>query len=190
MTWADQEHRDEHELIRFAVTGRGEEWNRLQEKIFGIVDVIAQRIQDATLSNSNTVEASAEAMKDLTTLAANWAQAKIERPSLENDKLRAEIVSEFAEAKKKWAEAMKLEAETRQINADTRSQDLVSALDNLERLLRIAKVMSHVTFERSGNDGHLLIGPKVDHLGQPAGDNPLIEDPREDDAQTQSKRDG
>ena len=43
MTWADQEHRDEHELIRFAIKGKGDEWNRLQKKLFGIIDVIAEQ---------------------------------------------------------------------------------------------------------------------------------------------------
>ena len=78
MTWADQDNRDERELIRVAITGKGEEWGRLQEKIYSIVDVIAQRIQDHTSANPAKVEGSAEALKDLSTLAANWARAKIE----------------------------------------------------------------------------------------------------------------
>ena len=188
-TWADDEHREEHELVRFAITGKGEEWPRLQQRIFGIVDVIAQRIQNSTDAAPNTVEASAETMKDLTALAANWARARIERPSLENEKLKAEIATEFAEAKKRWAEAMKLEAETRQIDIDARNQELVSALDNLERLLNIAKVMSHMTFERVGNDAHLLIGPRAQQLGQPDGGAPLLGEERKDDPQTQFKED-
>ena len=189
MTWANDEQREEYELLRFAITGKGEEWARLQQRIFDIVDVIAQRIQDATDANPNTVQESADTMKDLTTLAASWARAKIERPSLENDKLKAEIASEFAEAKKRWAEAMKLEAETRQIDVEVCNQQLVSALDNLERLLKIAKLMSNITFKRIGNDGHLLIGPKAEQLGQPDPDAPLHGEEKKDDPQTQFKED-
>ena len=176
MTWADQDNRDERELLRVAITGKGEEWGRLQEKIYSIVDVIAQRIQDHTSADAAKVEGSAEALKDLSTLAANWARAKIERPSLENEKLKAEIASEFAEAKKRWAEAIKIEAETRQIDSSTNNQELVASLDNLERLLRIAKMMSHVTFARVDGDGHLLIGPTPSQLGEANGDVALLGD--------------
>ena len=170
MTWADQDDREERELIRFSVSGKGPEWGRLQEKIFSIVDVIAERIQQSSSIDQESVDASAEAFKDLSAIATNWARAKIERPSLENEKLKAEIASEFAEAKKRWAEALKLEAETRQIESSTNNQLLVAALDNLERLMRIAKQMSHITFERLDGDGHLLIGPTPEQLGEPKGD--------------------
>jgi hypothetical protein len=42
MTWADHDGPDERDLMRFAITGKGAEWVRLQDKLFGIIDVIAR----------------------------------------------------------------------------------------------------------------------------------------------------
>lgn len=171
MTWANEEHRDERELIRYVLDGKGEEWERLRGRLYSIIDMIASRIQEMSGAEPDTVDASSSVMKDLAGLAMDWARAKVERPSLENDKLRAEIASEFAEAKKRWAEALKAQAEAQKIAQDSRNQQLVAALDNLERLIRLTKVIANVTFEQHGNDGHLLIGPNLDQIGLPAGDN-------------------
>ena len=65
---------------------------------------------------------------------------------------------------------MKAEAEAQKINVELKTDQLIGALDNLERLVRLASVMAHVTFEQHGNDGHLLIGPRPEQLGLPAGD--------------------
>ena len=182
MTWADEDKRDKRDLLRFAIAGKGEEWVRLQGRIYAIVDVIARGFRTIPLvKTAPRSKGSAEALKDLTSLAANWARAKIERPSLENEKLRAEIASEFAEAKRRWAEAIKIEAETRQIESGTNNQELVASLDDLERLLRIAGVMSHVTFTRVEGDAHLLIGPMPDQVGEPNGDMAALGDHHSED---------
>lgn len=168
--WADHEYGSEHgpkELVRFAVTGRGEEWGRLQERIFVIVDSIVARVQASTDIAPDTANASAEIMKDLSAIAAKWARAKVERPSLENEKLRAEIASEFAEAKRRHAEALKAEAEARKIDMETKTASLVGMLDLLERLLKLTGSMAHITFQQVGQDGHLLIGPRPEQLGPP-----------------------
>jgi len=188
MTWANKEHRDERELIRFAIAGQSEAWLRLQDKIYGIIDTIADRIQKASDANPEVVESSASIMKDLTSLAGDWVKAKIERPTLENAKLRAEIASEFAEAKKRWAEASKAEAEARKIMSETQTQELLAAMDNLERLLRLQSLMSNMTFSLQGKDGHLLIGPRPDQLGLPTGDaDSLSEEPHKTDEEEMRK---
>ena len=99
-------------------------------------------------------------LKDITSIAASWAQAKVEKPSFENEKLRAEIASEFAEAKRRYAEASKLEAETQKINAE----NIGIQLDNLERLMKFAEIMGRVGFSRIGNDAHLLIDSDPDTI--------------------------
>lgn len=178
MKWADQEHegqKGKKKLLRFYVTGRGDEWSRLQEKIYSIIDSITERIQVSTDVNDVVAEHTADTLKDLSSLAAKWAQAKIERPSLENEKLKAEIASEFAEAKRRHAESLKLEAETRQIDDATRNARIVADLDNLERLMKLASTVAHVSFAKVGKDGHLLIGPTTEQIGIPDGDSALID---------------
>lgn len=178
MKWADEQHQveqGEKQLMRFAVTGRGDEWGRLQEKIFSIIDSVAERIRESTEVEDEVIEDATDALKDLSSLATKWAKAKVERPSLENEKLRAEIASEFAEAKKRYAAALKLEAETRQIDDATRNARIIADLDNLERLMKLADRIAHVTFAKVGKDGHLLIGPTPEQVGPPDGDAALIE---------------
>jgi hypothetical protein len=182
MTWADDDNREQRDLVRFAISGKGLEWARLQNKLFAIIDVIAKRVETSCSIDPGKIDGSAEALKDLSAIAANWARAKIEKPSLENEKLKAEIASEFAEAKRRWAEALKLEAETRKIEVETNNQGLIAALDNLERLLRIAKAMSHVTFQNVDGDGHLLIGPSPDQVGEADGDTALLGDTHDQEA--------
>jgi len=182
MTYANEEHRDERELIRFAIAGQNEAWLRLNEKIYNVIDSIVDRVQKVVDVNPEAAKASASIMKDLTSIAGDWVKAKVERPSLENTKLRAEIASEYAEAKKRWAEALKAEAEAKKIISETQTQEVLAAMDNLERLLRLQSLMSNMTFTVQGKDGHLLIGPRPDQLGLPAGDtDSLSEEPHKAD---------
>ena len=174
MTWADEQQVDESELIRLVISGRGDAWARLETKLLGLIDVIVDRVEGSASSTTAT-ETTREVVKDISRIATEWARAKVERPTLENEKLRAEIASEFAEAKRRLAETLRIEAETRKIDAEARNIELVAWLDNLERLLRIAKLMAHATFARIGPDGHLLIGPRPEQLGDPQGNSHAIE---------------
>ena len=74
---------------------------------------------------------------------------------------------------------MKLEAETRKIEATPRNEKFVADLDNLERLMKLAGMMAHITFQQIGNDGHLLIGPASDQVGEPDGDANVLQGPED-----------
>jgi len=109
--------KDSPDLISITVTGSAREWERLQERVFSIIDSIAKRVDDITgiSLTSDDDPSPTEVLKDITRIAADWTRAKVEKPTLENAKLRAQIASEFAEAKKRWAEASKAEAEAQEI---------------------------------------------------------------------------
>ncbi len=174
MTWADEQQVDESELIRFVISGRGDAWAHLEAKLLGLIDTIVSRVQENP-SHSTVAKTTGEVVEDISRIATEWARAKLERPTLENQRLRAEIACEFAEAKRRLAETLRIEAETRKIDAEAKNIELVALLDNLERLLRITQLMAHATFARIGPDGHLLIGPRPEQVGGPEGDSRAIE---------------
>lgn len=167
MSWRGSEEPQERDLIRFAITGKNAElWERLQGRIFEVVDAIVTRIADTADLDAPETDAVVEVAQDLAKLATDWARAKLERPSLENQKLQAEIAVQFAEAKKTLAEARKLDAETRQIDANTQNQVLDGLLTKLEKLMRM---MGSITISRVGGDTHILAGPTPAELGDPQG---------------------
>lgn len=152
MTLKEQKH---SEMITVEVAGSTEEWKRLQETVFGVIDTIAKRVGDLSGASLPGNEGSnpTELLQDITKIATDWARAKVEKPTLENAKLRAEIASEYAEAKRRWAEASKAEAEAERIQAE----GIAVQLDNLERLLKFSEILGRVRFSRIGNDAHLVI---------------------------------
>jgi hypothetical protein len=149
------------ELIRLGVAGKGPEWNRLQGKLFTAIERITARIGEWADEPSGQSRAAdmGEMLKDLTSLATDWARAKVERPSLENALIRVDIVAKFAEAKKAMSEARKAEAEA--IGTD---------LDNLERIIKFAELLGRVRVAKVGKDLHLSCGVDPRQLGEPAGD--------------------
>lgn len=174
--WADKEYGPDSGpklLHRFAITGDGPEWGHLQHKIFALIDNIVDRLDDVDGLDHNTLQEAGDVMKDLTSLAAKWARAKVERSSLENDKIRSAIALDFAEATKRYAEARRSNAGTIRDYAEAdklRSEALVAKMDALERMLNIVNMIAHSQFRMVGNDGHLLIGPRPQQLGEPDGD--------------------
>ena len=168
-----QEHPDAQELIRLGVVGGAEEWSRLQENLFSALEGAVQKVQEwgGATPRDGVEDPYADAVRDIAALASNWARAKVERPSLENAKLRAEIVSEFAEAKRRLAEAEKLRSETRQ-------SEMTFALDQLERLLKSAEIVGRLQVARVGPNVHMLVGPDPKELGRPSGDATVTEEKR------------
>jgi len=165
--YADETSKDQITLIRFCITGSDEAWKRLQGRIYGLINVIADRIEGEGNAESAHVESVREATQDVVRIAAEWVRAKVEKPTLENNQIRAEIAAKFAEAKRTLAEEGKLLAETRAIELENENKQLVWKLDNLERLLRLLSVVAHVTYAEEGNNGHLVIGPAPRQIGGP-----------------------
>lgn len=164
------DHQEPNELISIPVAGLpAQEWARLQQKIFGLIDTLTEKVQDLTDLNqtgANTVAT-----------AAKWAEAKIEKPSLENEKLRAEITFKYAEAKTKLAEEQKIYEETFGLKIDNRMKQLTGMLDTLERTLEFMNKVNGaaITFAQIGQDGHLLIGPQASGLRLPPPSDPESE---------------
>lgn len=162
--------RDATELIQLKITG-GDAWARIQDRIFSAVEVLVDRVTRAS-EDEHKSEAVAEAVEDVLEIGLKWARAKVERPILENEKIRAEITLDFVEAKKRWAEALKIDSERRQIEAEIGRKQVTWALDNLERLLKIIGTLQQLNAARIGKDLHLFITPALSEIGEPMGDSP------------------
>lgn len=155
----------EQELIRLAITGKGDDWNKIRGTLFSVIDRIAKRVEESAAVDPESVRTGEEFTKSVASIFARWSEAKIERPSLENDKIRGEIIRDYEEALKTREERLEIE--------DRRHNDkLVRQLDLLERLMKLAGFdnLAQISFEQHGQDAHLLIGPSTNEVGDPSGD--------------------
>jgi len=132
------------ELIRFQITGLPtKQWDRLQGQIFDIIEDIASKVS----LGSGTGE---DIAKDISEIALNWIKAKVEKPSLENEKLKSEIALNFANYKKTISESQK-----------TNEERIGVQIDNLTKLVNALAILkgASISFSQVGQEGHLIIGP-------------------------------
>lgn len=171
MNWEEREKiPKQKELIRYATAGLpDEQWENLQEKVFQIIEKVSEKIASAMSFEPGSTQKTQQVSKDIAQITLKWAQAKLEKPSLENEKLKAEIAAKFAETKKSIAETERTEEETRSLRIDNANKELSYLIDNLEKLLYLTRLIKggQIKFTRVGSDGHLTIGYDPDELSNP-----------------------
>lgn len=153
------------ELIGFDLRGQDAAWAHLHGEFFEAVQALVRRVVAAATASDGFQDGAEDLAEDIAVLAASWAKAKLEKPSLENERLRAEIAHEYAQARQKTAEALKPVAEMRMIESQRDQQAITSALDSLERILRIMALKSQLAVGRIHEDLHAHLGPPVSSLG-------------------------
>jgi len=166
--------KSDKELIRFSISGKNpEQWKRLSQSLYKLIDVIADKLSKESEINGEHAYSNSDMAKDIASIASEWAKAKIERPSIENDNIKAETALKFAQAKKHLTEIRKIEEEIIGQRIENRNRELNFLLEKFERLMKMIQIIegAHVEFVRSDNDACLLIGPKPDEL-TPSGDDP------------------
>jgi len=108
-------------------------WSKLKSKLtqtlFELLD---------TKINTNSGATVSDEIQRITTNVIEFANAKLERPSIENQKLLAEIEQILANKAKKLAETRKINAEAEKIELDNIAQKLKIALG-------LAKVLANST---------------------------------------------
>lgn len=192
MSWPSEDDAQSanKELVRFELSGSDAEWARLQDLLFAAVERTVAKVNESLGLSSETSAALANASEDITRLAGAWAKAKLERPTLENEQIRAEITARYAEATRASAEATKFRAEAADIDARTRERAVAEALENLERVLRIVASATELRGARLGGALHVKAGPPSRALSpiteEPGAanesvDNGLVVDPEEPD---------
>ena len=102
-----------------------EEWQRIGTKIVSLIE----RLSDNILEKSGVdEEQKSNLSSDITSIATKWAQAKMEKPSLENDVLKADIL-------KKLSEARKIDMESELIATEQRNKEALGMIEVMERLI-------------------------------------------------------
>lgn len=140
--------KEKKELIQLKLTGKNAEvWERLNYKLFNAIDSVTEKFLKEGTDSSTA--------KDLVKLTFDFVKAKTLKPTLENEKLKAEITLQYAQARKEAA----LE--------DNIQQDTLSkALANLEKLIQLTLLIKgHRTeFHQLNEDAHLLTGVNLHDL--------------------------
>lgn len=114
-----------------------DEWNRVGESLIGLIEKLSNKIGEVS---GGDISSGADVAKNISTIATRWAKAKIERPSLENDSLKADIL-------KKLAEADKTRSEANQIDSEIKHKEVLVTLEAMERLIEIQQKMSRLGIE-------------------------------------------
>jgi hypothetical protein len=115
---------EEKEIINLDIGGNKTDiFNRLFSKL---TLVIEESISSLSSKKSISKDAK-ETVDDVLTIAQNYLEAKIQKPSIENQKILAEIRVQFATADEKSANAQKLRLEAESIAIDNEMKKLEAA---------------------------------------------------------------
>jgi hypothetical protein len=136
------------EPIRIKLTGKNaEQFNRVFSTLADVVltGMMAVIPQD----DEELIKATQQFVSDIADLTKGWVKAKIERPGLENEKIIAEIVNLFEDAKVKRAQRQKLEIENESARLDL-------MVKRVETALKLLGMLSN-SFVRDGNEELTLI---------------------------------
>ena len=110
---------------------------RIQEKIHILLNTIVSNIEKKELISHNESDKTKETIRDISSIATQWTQAKLEKPTLENEDLKADIALKYAETEKILAEKIKIEEETISIRNSNNKAEMTNYLDVLERIIRM-----------------------------------------------------
>lgn len=126
-----QEEDKIRKILKVEVSGEDATlWNNLKSKLIGAID----KFLDSAIDIENGTTIREEAQK-LTSLAINYAEEKLKKAGVENDKVRAEIDEIYANVEKSKAEARKLRAESRSIEFHTSIKQLTLSLKLTKALI-------------------------------------------------------
>lgn len=147
-------------FIQVDVEGQNSDlWEQLKSKLSSMV----LNLLDLKI-NSNTGANVGEELQKLTTNVLEFANAKLEKPSIENHKLLAEIDSVLANRAKELAEARKLNAEAEQIE-----------LNNVCKKLSIAIGAAKVLAQSTNDPQALLFIKSIEELAFIFQENKMLE---------------
>ncbi len=148
-------------ILKLSVSGLPEEsWNRLQDSLFRIIDKVSNKLDENSSIDTDTIDSTSNILKDISSIASQWAKAKVEKPSLENEKIKAEITEKFAQTKKILKETEKTDEEIKSLRIENQHKELSYYLDNLERVFLLMQKFNEarLLFLEDGKSASLFIG--------------------------------
>ena len=128
---------DQAQIVAIELSGRDPEaFDRLFAKL---TDTIEKSLE--MMSGKDASPGVSSALQDVASIAKNFARAKLEKPSIENQHLIAQISSEYAAAEERLASARKLHAEADSVEIDNAMKRLNAAIQ-MANLLGKVKALS------------------------------------------------
>src|SRR5687767_11262990 len=134
--------------LRVDVVGKSADlWARLRPKLLQAISQMLDTVID--LDRGSTVRDEA---KKFTSALLRHAEARLEKPVLENEKIEAEVAEIYAKVETERAQA-------RKINAEAEAQELRNCLTRLKLVLMLAKA---AIAGDEGDESLLLLGSQLD----------------------------
>ncbi|OEK06715.1 hypothetical protein [Roseivirga misakiensis] len=139
---------EKKEFIQFDITGKNEAlWHSLSKRLETIVQDIVAKVSNNSASPAIT--------KEILALGVDFVKAKAQKPTLENEKLKAEITERYSQVHKNMAET-ELHTE----------EALSKKIDNLEKMIRLMFLLKGgpTHFLQDNNEANLLFGVDLNQL--------------------------
>ena len=92
----------------------------------------------STLSGHDLEDSTKQSLKEVVSAGTRYLEARLKKPSLENEKILAEIASKYAEAEEKLQRSKKLKAETESIELENARKKLSLVFEMFETIKRIS----------------------------------------------------
>lgn len=118
-------------LIKIDLVGRNSEaFDRLSGRLVATIESVVEK-----MSNSQVDDSTRSTLEDIAQVAQSFIQAKAQKPTIENQKMLAEISHEYAAAEEKMASA-------RKINAEAESVEIANAVARLESAIKMLGILN------------------------------------------------
>ncbi|MHA1703946.1 MAG: hypothetical protein ACTSWK_16960 [Promethearchaeota archaeon] len=148
-------------IAKYTLRGLPDEsWKRLEDSLFKIIDKISNKVSSSSYLSEESKVATSDIINDITKITSKWAKAKLDKPSLENERIKAEIAEKFASTKKLLAETEKTEEEINSLRIDNRHKELMYHVEELELFFNLMNKLKDVKtyFHIDDNEANLFIG--------------------------------
>ncbi len=165
----EQNDKRETNILKLSASGFSDEtWNRLNDSFLNIIENFSNKLENSTSIDKDTLDTTSSIVKDISTIATQWAKAKIEKPTLENEKIKAEIAEKFAQTKKVLKETEKTDEEIKSLRIENRHKELSYHLEELEKVFDLMQKFKQAKLLFSKDDGKasLFIGGKPEDYSQ------------------------
>lgn len=139
------------EVLRIELAGKNADaWNRVFSNLTrALENAIEQLAPDATDSDRKVAK---ELTADIAEITKGWMKARLERPTLENERILADIAARFEELKLAQSQRNKIEAETEAIRIENERKKLTLIEEQISTALRVLGMLQrHIVRNADGS---------------------------------------
>jgi hypothetical protein len=135
--------------------------------LYQAIESFAAKLDQTQPTPQSDPGAGSQVAKDLATIAAGWAKAKLEKPTLEAELLRAEITAKYAEAVRSSREAELFEVQRDKLRTELRHEGVENALIDLRRIMEVLGAAAPLLAGQDADTLRIGIGLDANELRPP-----------------------